>query len=223
MALPHRVARVTLSGTMFSGSEIWSTGFYMGFETQDAGTPTNQGAADIGTRFANFFSLTANRISTQYTFSQCKITMLNEDGRTMADSAVYWSPPATVLGGSATNVLPPQCALAVTLNNSLPRGLATKGRMYLPGVAIGVNASGKVDTLTAGTIADNIKSFFDDIVLDADTPGNVVLASVGRPPLNTGGAIRNVTTIKVGDVIDTQRRRRNGLQETYVARQLAGM
>lgn len=223
MSLPHQVARVTLSGTMFSGSEIWSTGFYMGNETADAGQPTNQGAADIGAAFATFFSLTANRISTQYKFTQCKVVMLNNDGRTMADSAVYWSPPSEVTGGSGTNVLPPQCSLALTLTNSLPRGLATKGRMYLPGVAVGVNASGKVDALTVGTIADNLKAFFDSITNDADTPGRPVLASVGRPPLLLGGAIRNVTTIKVGDVIDTQRRRRNALDEQYVARQLVGV
>lgn len=223
MALPHRVARVVLSGTMFGGAEIWSTGFYMGSETGDAPPTTNQGAADIGAAWATFFSLTANRISTNYKFTQCKVVMLGVDGKTLPDTAVYWSPPSEVTGGSGTNVLPPQNSLAVTLTNSLPRGLATKGRMYLPGIAVGVNTSGKVDTLTVGTISDNLKIFFDSITNDADTPGRPVLMSIGNSLQLRPGAVRNVTTIKVGDVIDTQRRRRNGLDEQYTARQLAGV
>lgn len=220
MSYPNRVARVTLSGTMFGGAEEWSTGFFMGNEGSDAPALSNLAAANIGEAWKTFFILPANKISNLYIFNTCKIVMQNNDGRTMADSAVYWSPPTETKGGSTTGHLPAQCSLAVSLLNSLPRGLATKGRMYLPGIAELVTATGKINSLTTGTIADNLKIFFDSITNDADTPGRPVLASTGRGPLLLDGAIRHVNTIKVGDVIDTQRRRRNGLSEAYVARQL---
>lgn len=221
MALPHRVAKVTLSGTCFGGQEIWSTGFHLGWENQDATAITPTGVSDVANAWATFFQNVDIAVSGYYEFTECKIAMLNNDGKTIPDSAQYYSPPALVKGGGGNQANPPQVSLVATLANSLPRGLATKGRMFLPGIATAVDATGHLSTFQAGAVADKLKIFFDTIYNDADLPGNPVLASVGRGPLNMDGAIRNISQIRVGNVYDTQRRRRNALNEAYTIRAVA--
>lgn len=218
MAYPHRVARVTLSGDMFGGQEIWSTGFFMGFENSDAPAPTEQGAADIAAAWSTFWSASTSGVSSRYFFKMCKVQTMGVDGKAIADTAVYHQPATAVAGGAGTSVLPPQIALVATLANSLPRGLATKGRMFLPGINFTIAADGHIGTLEVGQVATNLQTFFNSIFQDADTPGNPVLASLGNSLQLRPGAIRNVTQIRVGNVYDTQRRRRNALTESYTVK-----
>lgn len=218
MAYPHKVAKVTLSGTMFGGQEIWSTGFFMGFEGQDAPAITDTGVSDISNAWETFFKKTDSEISNKYQYTMCKVQMLATDGKAVPDTARYYSPVAAVNGGSPSQAMPPQIALVATLANSLPRGLATKGRMFLPGVNALVDATGHINSLTCGAIATNLQSFFGTIMNDADTPGRAVLASTGNSLQLRPGEIRHVTQVRVGNVYDTQRRRRNALMEAYTTR-----
>lgn len=221
MALPHEVVRVTLSGTMFGGNEIWSTGFYLGFDASNASPIITEGLKNVNDAWEIFFKASTSAISSRYSYTQCKMARVGLDGRTVPDSAQYYTPLAAVTGGGGTSALPPQCALVATLAATAPRGLATKGRMFLPGINAVVDNTGHIDAVTAGSISTNIKTFFDSIHNDADTPGNLVLASVGRGPLHTDGNIRFATSIKLGNVYDTQRRRRNALTEAYTIKALA--
>lgn len=222
MSYPYEVVKVTLSGDMFSGAEIWSTGFHMGFENADASPIMPAGLAQLGAAFQTFFTAAGSSVSNRFTFKQVKMARVAQNGATIPDSAQYWNPTGTVTGAATSGHLPPQIALAVTLANSLPRGLATKGRMFLPGICTPVDATGHILTSEAGAIATNLKTFFDGIYNDADLPGNPVLASLGRGPLLQDGAIRNIVKIRVGNVYDTQRRRRNALVEAYTDRSVAG-
>lgn len=220
MSYPHEIVKVTLSGDMFGGAEIWSTGFYMGHEVADADPITDAGMDQLGTAWGTFFSAVNSGIANVYTFKTLKMVRLSQNGATLTDTAKYWAPPAAVTGGYAGFAQPPQIALVATLANSLPRGLATKGRMFLPGVSWAPDATGHIDATKIGTLSTNLQSFFNGIINDADMPGNPVLASKGRGPLLVDGAVRHVNTIKVGNVYDTQRRRRNALAETYTAKVL---
>lgn len=222
MAYPHRVARITLSGDCFNSTEIWSTGFFMGWEGKDADAITAQGLQDISVAWEVFFNASTSYISTNYRYLQAKAVMVEEDGKTIDGSAVYHYPATPVLGKNFSTTLPAQCALVATLASEVPRGLASKGRMYLPGVGAAITNDGKVPALTRDGIATGLKLFFDTIALDADMPGQPVLASLGHAPLNTGGTIKLIKQIRVGDVVDTQRRRRNQLTEVYATRTLGG-
>lgn len=215
MGYPHKVAKVTLSGTMFGGQEIWSTGFFMGFEGQDAPAITETGVSDISAAWETFFKAATSEISNKYSYTMCKVQMMATDGKAVADSAVYYSPQSAVVGGSPSQALPPQISLVATLANSLPRGLATKGRMFLPGVNGIVDATGHLGVGTPTNVATNLQTFFSTIMNDADTPGRAVLASTGNALQLRPGAIRHVTQVRVGNVYDTQRRRRNALMEAY--------
>lgn len=219
----HNVVRATLSGTMFGGNEQWSTGFFIGEEGADAADPTQQTADAIRDAWAAFFVHAQSGISAAYRFTQCKVAKLDDNGQTIDGKVFYSYPAGTVAGVSQSGPLPAQCSLVVTLLSDRPRGKASKGRMYLPGIAISPEqATGKINSVYVGQIADRLKIFYDALASHVDIPGELILAAKSSGPLNVIPAQNDyVETIKVGDVIDTQRRRRNGLNETYTSRVLA--
>lgn len=217
----HTVNRITLSGTMFGGAEEWSTGFFLGQEGSGAQEMTQAGLDQIRDAWATFFSAAGSMISSQYRFTQVKSALIADTGKTIDGSQMYSYPGATVSGAVAAGTHPPQCALVVTLLSDRPRGKASKGRMYLPGFAGIITGTGKADAAQIGTIATNLKTFFDSFADDADVPDQLILAAKGTGVLGALNAQNDyVETIRVGDVVDTQRRRRNGLVETYVSKVL---
>lgn len=222
MVYAHRVNRVTLSGTMFSGAEEWSTGFFLGQEGADAADGSDLGATAILDAWRTYFENATSYFSSAYLTTQCKIAAINADGTTDLAN-VYYAYPATELNGSVSAiVLPPQCSLVVTLLSDRPRGKASKGRMYMPGLALQpAIGTGKLGSVQVGQIADNTKTFFDALAGSFDVPDQLILAAKGTGVLPALTAQNDVVeTIRVGDVVDTQRRRRNGLAESYTSRVL---
>lgn len=213
----HKVVKVTLSGSMWGGNEQWQTGFYMGNAASDAGAPTQAFADAVRNAWKTFFETGANSVSDSYTFEAVKVARLLKNGDYDQSVSVAESfPAAQVKGGSAGNAMPPQVALVATLIGGSGKGLAGKGRMYLPGIKYPVNSTGHLDQTFCQTIATNLAAFFNTVNGSFDAPGHSINVSRGHKALLGTGA-RNVTTngIRVGNVYDTQRRRRNALAETY--------
>jgi len=231
-AYAHKFARVTISGTCFSGTEEWSTGFQMGSPTADIVGVNAPGAQNIAAAWSTFFQSATSYISNSYKTTQVKVAMINSDGKTNLDEIDYYLYPSAISGGGGSATNPPQIALACTLTSDRQRGLASKGRMYLPGVSLGVNnADGKITGSFVLSIATNMKTFLDAVNTATGTSGKVILASKGRKqqnsldtngqPIYIGGESAWVTGLRIGDVYDTQRRRRNSLTETYQSKVLA--
>lgn len=223
MPYAHDVVRVTISGTAFGGAEIWSTGFYMGALAGNAPDPTLAWAEQIRTHWTTFFTATgAGAFPTSHSTTAIKLSKLSAaTGKAILDKTVYANVQNPITG--ATGVFnPPQTALVATLLSTKARGLAAKGRMYLPPAASGVGTNGRIATTVRDAIATNLKTFFDAINGQGDVPSLLILASQGRTPPLVGGPENAVmTSLRVGDVYDTQRRRRNGLAESFANRTLA--
>lgn len=86
--------------------------------------------------------------------------------------------------------------------------------MYLPLLSGTVNTStGAFPSADATSIAGYLKSYIAAVAALTTFPGNhwtpVVVSQTGTP------ATHNLNAIKVGNVFDTQRRRRNKVIETY--------
>jgi hypothetical protein len=229
-AYAHKIAKVTISGTCFGGSEVWSTGFFMGSPTVDVSGVNSPGSQNIAAAWQTFFTNTDAWIPNSYKTVQVKTALINQDGTTDLDEIDYYTYPAPISGGGVGNPLPPQLTVAATLTSDNQRGLAAKGRMYLPGVSIGVtSASAKIASTQMGLLTDRFKTFLDAVNTAAGTSGKIILASKGRRQANQvdgntiyiGGQSAWVTGCRIGDVYDTQRRRRNQIPETYTARVLA--
>jgi len=108
-------------------------------------------------------------------------------------------------GVADAEMLPFQCATVI----SLLTASATRhgrGRFYLPPLAASFLLNGKLNSSAMTTLDTAWTAFFDSLNTDGVNP-------VVRN--RTGHISTPVTSARVGDVIDTQRRRRNKLVETY--------
>jgi len=216
MPYAFKVNRVTLQGTSFSGEEIWSTGFYLGNIAADADAPTESLATSIGALWQTFFTHTNSRVSSQFQCTEVKIAQLGTDGNTIPDSVKYFTYPAPISGIQGSTLYPPQVAMVATLVGPVARGLASKGRMFLPGISAAVTTNGRISDLNRGELATNVRTFIRGVSDIAETDNVPILASQGRPGIGgTAPISREVVSVRVGNVYDTQRRRRNGLAEAY--------
>lgn len=108
------------------------------------------------------------------------------------------------LPGVATGAsLPAQCSLAVSWRTATATR-AGRGRMYLPAMAVSVMSAGKASAGTITAVVAAVKAMTDVLVGDAMTP---VLYS------RSAHTTTEITKFDVGNVIDTQRRRRDKLIE----------
>lgn len=217
MSFLHKVNKVTIFGTAFGGLEEWSTGFYMGAVAADAGPPSQATADSIRDEWVTFWNTGVNEISNQYAFKGVKVATLGTDGKTILDSVVTSFTAADDFGTRVGAAFPPQIALVASLLSAPGTGIARKGRMYLPGVNQTLGSDAHLTSATPTSLCNTLATFFTNINGDADVPDTVILASKGRAPQPSIGLNRVVESVKVGNVYDTQRRRRNQLVETYVS------
>jgi hypothetical protein len=226
----HQVKRVTISGTSFGGAEQWSTGFYVGAVGADVSNPTQAFADAIRTAWTTFFQSTGAAIGNLWKTDNVKVAQVGTDGKTNLSNVVYAPYGTPIVGGNAAAAFPPQIALVASLENAGARGLAAKGRMYLPGVSAAVNGSGQIATAGVTGITTAMKTFLDAVNAAAPTGERVILASQGRRvkqpdgsyAVTPGTAVNaDVNRVRVGSVYDTQRRRRNQLVEAYQSSTLA--
>lgn len=230
-AYAHKFVRVTISGYMFGGAEEWSTNFQMGSPTADMTATGAPGPESIATAWATLFTTGANGFSNSYYTTQVKSALINTNGTTDTGEVEYYTYPTAIYGGKTGAGFPPQITLAATLTSDTSRGLASKGRMYLPGISEPLDmATGKLSNTYTNTLNTAFKTFLDAVNVGSGVSGKVVLASAGHKttdvdengqPEYLAGVTRWVTGCRIGNVYDTQRRRRNGLQETYNTKVLA--
>lgn len=220
----YQVIRCTISGTSYNAAEIWSTSFYLGDIDSAYGTPA-QGTADaIRTAWTAFFTSTDVAFSNKWQTTQVKLASIGTDGKTDLNNVVY-APYGTAISGNSTfNRYPPQVTLAATLERAGARGIASKGRMYLPGIAQPLEDDGRLSVANTLKVVNGFKAFLDQVNVAASGAGAVILASQGRRVKNAQGEYEPVPgtavnaivdRVRVGSVYDTQRRRRNDLVETY--------
>lgn len=114
-------------------------------------------------------------------------------------------------GGSP---LPPQCALVVSLLNSVDNDISLKrrrGRMYLGLIpAAHIDSAGKYSSTQHNALVPGMADLFQDlidIVPTATAPGGPCIASAAE------GALITADKFGVGYGIDTQRRRRQKVNE----------
>lgn len=111
------------------------------------------------------------------------------------------------LSGSGTPRLPFQDAICVTLQTGFA-GARRRGRFYLPAHGCTVGSDGKWSQSAgfATAVADMLE-------LMSDIDGTSTAIPVVYSP--TGNFVTAVTAVKVGNVLDTQRRRRDALTESF--------
>ena len=153
-----------------------------------------------------------------------KLNPIGPNGRYMDESNTVVDYLATPLELTASAYGPPELAVAMSLRTNASRGLANSGRYFLPVLGGQHTHEGRMQSDLVQQYAVNAAAFIGDL---NDWPGLdpllspvVIVASAGKagPLVPGGGAQRVVRSVRVGDVIDIQHRRRRQLDERYVVR-----
>lgn len=210
----YRATANGISGTLANPTEIWSFGIAIGFP--GAGPDALPGDLDlttlgaVGAFFNSVFTQTELPTGSNHFYTSYKVAQIAPDGSygAPAQEVVLGTP----VQGSGTGTMPLQIASVVSLRgpNALPR---IQGRFYLPASSsiVIVSSTGKIGGDGPADMALLVSGAIDTLntALEAFSTGlRVVVAS-------TKGSNAEVVAVRVGDVLDTQRRRRNALVETY--------
>jgi hypothetical protein len=139
-----------------------------------------------------------------------KFNRIGVDGKYVADrtNRVDFAPPRVNNTGSPHA---PQVSLVATLETGNLRGLAHRGRMFLPCPTAAVSNDGRIPAAAAQAAATKVASLITALNADPSYGETRIYSNVRE------GASRLVTGVTVGRVLDTMRSRRTSLPEERTA------
>lgn len=192
--------------------EEWSCGIRSSsIATAPVADYLNSIAGTAQAAWTTFMTTCAGEFSPSVSFTGVSVRRILPSGRS---SELAEKSPATPTVGAGSAGMPNQIATCLTLLSQTP-GRSGKGRIYLP--LLGA-------TLTAGTgriVTATVTKIAGASVVLLNTLNNVLTAQSGtvvaiQSQAAVNGGSHPVRSIRVGDVFDTQRRRRDSLAEVYV-------
>nr|CRY96717.1 hypothetical protein [uncultured prokaryote] len=207
----------TAFGTM-PGGDIWTTGFRTNNTGGNGGLEVlNELTPAVRIAWATAWARSRFGPSPQTTFNGVTGRIIGTSGKTDVVAESLQDPP--VLGNTNDTLLPNQCALVVTLQTG-QAGRTHRGRMYIPCTGNAISSDGRLPQSVAQSTADGLKNVIEatNDALAAALPTRFrVAVQSSVPPFDQA----EVTSVRVGDVVDTQRRRRSSLRENYVEARVA--
>lgn len=213
--------RLSMKGSL-PGGEVWSIN--PAFHFNAALAPTwDQASADAivaalitGISSTEIGSALRTCLSTTGFVTGYRLEGRDEDGSLLGVSEGLYGAPIPGLGTySKTN----QAAIVISLRTTTP-GARGRGRIYWPAVGASASATtGRLSNPSTTDIANGAGALLElmSSIIQANAgvfPWTSVLLGVRS---GTDNVTRTVTRLQVGDVIDTQRRRRDTLPENYVS------
>lgn len=222
MTYPGNHLHLTFGGTL-PGSELWQCG--LRYRPVGSGTGSWQNKIDaidlpyLSTHLMSMFADVRMIFSVQQVLRWVKLAGIGPDGHYATEPKVYELSPGQ--GGAQTSgvIMPNQVSLVVSLRSGLTIGKANKGRYYLPGPGLGVGTDGR---WPAGQLNDwlscqlqMLRALEGDVSTELQDFKFAIISSLGA------GTWNDVAEVAVGQVPDTQRRRRNALAEAYQASNFA--
>lgn len=155
------------------------------------------------------------KISNTVLLRECRLYHIDNTGHIDEDPAISTGEP--VRGIAAGPYHPYQCSTVVTLVAGV-RGKGRLGRIFLPPSCLPIGQDGSIasgpHSDAVGSVATLLNALGNAPALDVGW-GLVVAGHTGT------GTLRDVTSFRVGRVMDTQRRRRRSLPEAYVSQDLS--
>lgn len=144
-----------------------------------------------------------------------RVEQHEEDEKLRNVAEAFYASPVT---GTGTATKTPQDAMVVSLRTSTP-GARGRGRVYWPALALALNSEFRLATgvplgVASGT-AQLAKLIGDQMNAEYGANSAAVTVELAVRSI-TDHTSRKVERLQAGDVLDTQRRRRDSIPETYV-------
>jgi hypothetical protein len=155
--------------------------------------------------------VTLNNFSTGVLFDLCTVREIGVDGVTVGQAEAS---PGSPVAGVGTPTKPNQVAVVITLISTLA-GRRGRGRIFLPILAGTMGATGRMGSTQRDSLADTADTLVTGV---GQAMGARVQADAVSVQSQVVPSSAIVTSIRVGDVFDTQRRRRDNLIESYTSR-----
>lgn len=165
-------------------------------------------AADMAADTVALFGRATSHIASIARLMTVKLAPIGADGLYTGDPTVV---EVDQRGASTTLILnPPQVSLAVTLQSDR-RGATGRGRFFLPAPDIPVNAQLVIADAARNDVATSVAQWLNDL----NNKSGLDVAASRVTIASTKGYNSDVTSVRVGNVLDTIRSRRTSVEETY--------
>lgn len=218
MPVPENVIRANIRATVGANEEMVHTLHFRRVNTTTEPEPTLQEIADkIGNAWLNMLNapfasgfIWRSRMSTAVNYSTVDTYALDAAGKATGQAQYVFG--ANVNGTNTNPQLPPEVALVASLRTGLP-GRSKRGRLYLGGFTVS-------DVVVGGTVQGSLRVHLATALADF---GSVMKFPIGAgiDRLNWSVLSRTLTQtnrieeVRVGSLWDVQRRRQNGMIETF--------
>lgn len=215
---PHVLLR--FGGSAASGQESWSCGVRLKangplsnaelLEFSQASVETMSEVVE------GYFTSTEASFNPLCELDYVKLNPIGTDGKYLFPNdpvEFLFQTPAPVGAGSPAGPL--QLAYCITLRGTYRRGPAAFGRWYVPVSLSGTTGTGVMSESGALTKANRAGTFLEDIqLIDIGDPARVFRVRLYGDGVG-GPKESGVRLVQCGNVYDTQRRRREQIEETY--------
>lgn len=219
---PHlRVTVGGIFGSVANPAEEWSFGFQLGHPSGaaiDLGDPL--AFQDMTETVQAWFTSSATRIATTCRLASLKMAQIDSAGHVVKNPDGSFSQRVHSYGttdmpvGSQSSPLHPFQVAAVASLVTPRAGRSGRGRCYLPAPAVTVSAGGTISTTDRDSMLNTFAIMLNSVNADIGPAVRVVVAS-------NAGVNSPVVAVRMGLVLDTQRRRRGELDEAYAIQTLA--
>lgn len=220
MAYPPHL-RLQFGGTYY-GTEQWTCGLHMTSSAPFANLKTiaRENLTRVRDKVTAQWTTGGLGFSPQAKLDFIKFNAINSEGLydddAQANSAtVVGAPLNPGITGTVNSALAPQLSIVVSFGTAKRTGPAARGRIYVPAVGLTMASTNSpfIQTSAVQAIATRWAAFLGDV---SDWPGfDVPTMPVFANVSNIDAASQEITTVRVGNVYDTQRRRRNAFREAY--------
>jgi len=198
-------------GNTGGANEIWQCGI-RGLPNPGSGLSlgdADQGLSKIHEAVRAWFVSDNANMRNDATIAYCKLNEIGPDGRYVDPTTnVYDYPDGTF--GAAVPEMPSFLSVAFSWTTDRNRGPGARGRIYPP-VAIPHSPGDVVSTLLTNAYVTAAKGLLDAI----SNPSSGIFVMGPAVVSKIGAVIQPITGVRVGNVIDVQRRRKNALVEVY--------
>lgn len=216
MAWTEKLLYITWNFAVSTTAEIAQFGLHgwgvAGYDPEDTVAAIGDSEMDdLADAFHDMVSVAGYYWANYSVYTGVKVAALGLNGEYIA--APKYRTAQTAWTGSAAQIVP-QTSVCVTTMASSTFGKGKRGRFYIPHSQIPLDTA-KPTGSSGGVqdIADAAAAFIGDVngILAGIQAANHVVI----PSEVTGASPQAVTAVRVGNVNDTQRRRRNNMPETY--------
>jgi hypothetical protein len=200
MGIPAGLTKVVLRGTL-AGGEIFETGFWLSGTAIASEADANAFCATLSDFLADGSTIQADLAAVMDSASH--MTQVRSYTYTGTSTATYVGSADCVFAGTSASHAALQQCVVLTLNTGLS-GRRNRGRMYWPATGLVTTADGCWGGSAWANLADAFYAVFS-------SSGAIGALSIAVVVSQTGTTSHPITTIKVDNKPDIQRRRANKL------------